>query len=107
MVSASWSYEGGNEVEATGKCNFTALADIGTKANVAIDLFVDADPGNSTTTTKPKYEIMVWLGIFGGVNPLGYMNGSQAVEKIRGNELYVYSYFASFLYTEKKSQADR
>jgi xyloglucan-specific endo-beta-1,4-glucanase len=48
------------------------LADVQATANVAVDMFADADPGAAQNETKAGYEIMIWLGSFNAPQPLGY-----------------------------------
>lgn len=79
-IDAQWSYEGGEPL--TGRNNFKALGKVATRANVALDMFFDADPVKASSTVTPAYEMMVWLASFGGVNPIGYSNGSVTSKKI-------------------------
>jgi xyloglucan-specific endo-beta-1,4-glucanase len=48
------------------------LASVEATANVAMDMFADADSGAAQNETKAGYEIMVWLGSFSAPQPLGY-----------------------------------
>lgn len=50
----------------------SGLKDVGAKANVAFDMFLDPDPENSESATDAAYEIMVWIGRVGSPLPLGY-----------------------------------
>lgn len=59
-VDLLWSY--GFSTFTTSSSDVNSLANAGLKASVAADLFFDLDPENSTSTTIPKYELMVWLG---------------------------------------------
>ncbi|CAM1501371.1 Fc.00g105330.m01.CDS01 [Cosmosporella sp. VM-42] len=58
--SAAWSYQGSN-----------------LRCNVAYDLFTAADPNHATT--DGDYELMIWLGRYGGVQPIGTSQGTVAV----------------------------
>lgn len=48
------------------------LNNVGAKANVAFDMFLDHDKENSTTAINAGYEIMLWIGRVGHPFPLGY-----------------------------------
>jgi xyloglucan-specific endo-beta-1,4-glucanase len=50
----------------------SGLANVKATANVAVDMFADADPGAAQNETKAGYEIMIWLGSFSAPQPLGY-----------------------------------
>ena len=63
------------------------LSYISTKADVALDMFLDADPSKAITTTEPSHEVMVWFGRVGDVEPLGGENGSIATHKMHGDTL--------------------
>jgi hypothetical protein len=66
------------------------LASIGASADVVIDMFLDADPATSRSTTAPKYEVMVWMGQFGGANAIGSNSTTPPqTYKLNGTELYV------------------
>jgi xyloglucan-specific endo-beta-1,4-glucanase len=84
-IDVSWSYEGGSS--ATGNNDFDSLRDLGAKANVAVDMFFDSDSSNAVTTTKSAYEVMVWLGSFGEVVPIGFTNGVRANKTVSSSEL--------------------
>ncbi|KAH7371627.1 concanavalin A-like lectin/glucanase domain-containing protein [Pyrenochaeta sp. MPI-SDFR-AT-0127] len=47
------------------------LAILNAKTNVAFDLFFDIDMENAVNTTAPSYEMMVWIGKFGSILPIG------------------------------------
>jgi hypothetical protein len=47
------------------------LSIVNAKTNVAVDVFFDTDITRATNTTAPRYEIMVWLGKFGSILPIG------------------------------------
>ncbi|KAK6865251.1 glycoside hydrolase family 12 protein [Apiospora arundinis] len=55
--SASWQYSGNN-----------------LRANVAYDLFTAADPNHDTSSGD--YELMIWLGRLGGIQPIGSKVGT-------------------------------
>lgn len=48
------------------------LRGVGTKANVAYDMFLDADPARAASATTARYEVMVWIGQVGDPYPLGF-----------------------------------
>jgi xyloglucan-specific endo-beta-1,4-glucanase len=47
------------------------LSIVNAKTNVAIDVFLDTDIERAVNTTAPRYEIMVWIGKFGSLLPIG------------------------------------
>ncbi|KAM0300783.1 hypothetical protein HYE67_004932 [Fusarium culmorum] len=59
--AAAWSYSGTN-----------------VRANVAYDLFTASDPNH--VTYSGDYELMIWLGRYGGVQPIGSKIGNANVE---------------------------
>ncbi|SPJ71753.1 probable endoglucanase I precursor [Fusarium torulosum] len=59
--AAEWSYKG---------------TDI--RADVAYDLFTAADPNHATHSGE--YELMIWLGKYGNVQPIGSLQGRADVE---------------------------
>ena len=63
--------EGGNK----DILDIDGLNAIGAKADVTLDFFLDPDIAQSTNTTRPKYEIMVWFSAQGGANPIGFAKG--------------------------------
>jgi xyloglucan-specific endo-beta-1,4-glucanase len=44
-------------------------------ANVAIDMFADADPSAASSAILANYEIMVWVGTYGQPHPIGFSDG--------------------------------
>ncbi|KAF2830177.1 concanavalin A-like lectin/glucanase [Ophiobolus disseminans] len=50
------------------------LAIIDAKSNVAFDVFFDTDIAKAVTTTAPSYEVMVWIGQYGSILPIGASN---------------------------------
>lgn len=49
----------------------SGLSVLDAKTNVAIDVFFDTDIRRAINTTAPRHEIMVWLGKFGSILPIG------------------------------------
>lgn len=76
-LAASWAYTPGT-VSKAGRAgrldafDANGLNDVGTKANIAFDMFMDPDPDNATSATAAKYEMMVWIGQVGNPEPLGF-----------------------------------
>ncbi len=86
-MDAKWSLAPGSEPQ--DETDVDALARVNAVANVALDLFVDPDPEAATSTTRPKYEIMVWFGNYGGKGPLGYVtHGDVPTLEVGGSKLY-------------------
>jgi xyloglucan-specific endo-beta-1,4-glucanase len=48
------------------------LSTIHTAADVVIDIFLDTDIDIAASKTAAAFEVMVWIGSFGGRNPIGY-----------------------------------
>lgn len=76
-LAASWAYTPGTVSKADGARRLDAfdangLNDVGTKANIAFDIFMDPDKDNATDATAAKYEVMVWIGQVGKPQPLGF-----------------------------------
>ncbi|KAF5589964.1 murein transglycosylase [Fusarium pseudocircinatum] len=67
--AAAWSYSGTN-----------------VRANVAYDLFTASDPNHSTSSGD--YELMIWLGRYGNVQPIGSKQTTVNIEG-RSWELWV------------------
>jgi xyloglucan-specific endo-beta-1,4-glucanase len=51
--------------------DIAGLETLNTKSNVAFDVFFDTDIKKAVNTTAPSYEIMVWIGKFGSILPIG------------------------------------
>ena len=47
------------------------LAVVNAKTNVAFDVFFDTKIENAVNTTAPSYEVMVWIGQYGSILPIG------------------------------------
>lgn len=76
-LAASWTYTPGTVAKAdeAGRLDVfdaNGLNDVGTKANIAFDIFMDPDKGNATDATAAKYEMMIWIGQVGKPQPLGF-----------------------------------
>ncbi len=71
-IDAVWSIAPGSEPEKG--TNGDGLNKAGAITNVALDFFLDPDRVRAKSTTKPKYEIMIWFTAFGGVKPIGYVD---------------------------------
>ena len=86
--SADWAYGVGDVKPNTTNVNDLLAADV--NSNVAIDMFLDSDPTKATSSVDAKYEVMVWLGVFGvATEPIGLRQGSLKTEAINGTNLYV------------------
>ncbi|KAL1311428.1 hypothetical protein AAFC00_001589 [Neodothiora populina] len=69
-LNATWSvYPSGKRTDVTDE---QALLAIGTKADIALDIFLDLDPDKASNASAAAYEIMVWGAVWGGVWPIGY-----------------------------------
>jgi xyloglucan-specific endo-beta-1,4-glucanase len=54
----------------------TALAALACKADIALDMFLDANNLTATNASAASHEIMVWQSVWGGVWPIGYYTPS-------------------------------
>lgn len=52
------------------------LDDIGAKADVTLDFFLDPDINQSTNVVNPKFEVMIWFANVDATEPIGYASGS-------------------------------
>ncbi|KAG8531809.1 uncharacterized protein KY384_003445 [Bacidia gigantensis] len=53
-----------------------SLSAASTKANVAVDMFLDANAQKAKLSTAAAYETMIWIGTVGGVQPFHSQNTS-------------------------------
>lgn len=80
-VDLKWSYGVGDT--AADQTDTSALTTAELNANVAIDMFLDSDATNSQSTEKAKFEVMVWLGMFGtATQPIGFAQGAITTQTI-------------------------
>lgn len=70
QLNASWSVYPSDQYSAT--TDVDALNAIGTKADIALDMFLDADETKATNASAADFEVMVWGAVWGGVWPIGY-----------------------------------
>lgn len=64
--------------KATSAFDTGGLAVIDTMANVAFDVFFDTEMEKAINTTAPSYEVMVWIGKYGPVLPIGATSTTDA-----------------------------
>ncbi|KAL6704481.1 hypothetical protein ACN47E_008225 [Coniothyrium glycines] len=69
-VKVSWSMKPELSTSSQG-LDVDGLSLLNAKTNVAIDVFFDAEIERAVNTTAPRHEIMVWLGKFGSILPIG------------------------------------
>lgn len=60
---------------------------LGMLANVAWDIFADADPKKAGNDATALYEIMFWMGTYGQPQPLGFSDGPCLKQTLNGVEL--------------------
>jgi xyloglucan-specific endo-beta-1,4-glucanase len=72
-VKVSWSMK---PEMSTSDSTFDTdgLAAVNAKTNVAFDVFFDTKLEKAVNTTAPSYEVMVWIGMFGSILPIGAKN---------------------------------
>lgn len=88
--SADWAYGVGDVKPNTTNVNDLLAADV--NSNVAIDMFLDSDPTKAVSSVDAKYEVMVWLGVFGvATEPIGLRQGALKTQAVNGTTLYVQS----------------
>ncbi|KAK0648139.1 concanavalin A-like lectin/glucanase domain-containing protein, partial [Cercophora newfieldiana] len=88
-VSAEWGL--GRSSSRTGKPSDLTVDAAGlTKtrcvANVALDIWADTDPALASNESAAGIEIMVWLGVMGTVQPLGWGTGKSPWEATLGDD---------------------
>jgi len=87
-IDVTWAYGVGDTAPTT--TDVTALENIDLNANVAIDMFLDSDQTNATSTVNANYEVMIWLADFGpATQPIGLDQGARLTQIINGTTLYV------------------
>ncbi|KIV99014.1 uncharacterized protein PV09_09243 [Verruconis gallopava] len=75
-----------------------ALQNVGAVANVAIDMFLDADVQKAVDAKSADYEVMIWLATFGAGMPFGNATGITHATSVQPGQ------FESFeLYKGKKT----
>jgi len=84
----------GSAGASTGdELDLNALTEANTVANVAFDIWADIDPVKAANESFAGIEIMVWLGRFGPIQPLGFDNKeSGARQSVGDHQLYVPSH---------------
>ncbi|KAF1348177.1 concanavalin A-like lectin/glucanase domain-containing protein [Delphinella strobiligena] len=70
QLNASWSVWPSDDYSAT--TDIAALTAIGTKADIALDMFLDSDSTTASNASAAEVEVMVWGAVWGGVWPIGY-----------------------------------
>lgn len=70
QLNSSWAVYPATEHSAS--TSISALDALGTKANVALDIFLSADATDAGNASAADVEIMVWGAQWGGVWPIGY-----------------------------------
>ena len=86
-VDLQWTYGPGNTSATTTDVN-GLLTNNDLNANVAIDMFLDADQTKAQDSTAALYEIMVWFADFGNATqPIGFSGGSVTTKEISGTTL--------------------
>ncbi|CAD0114264.1 unnamed protein product [Aureobasidium uvarum] len=92
-VSAAWDMFPSAQPNAANKTQ--ALIDIGCKADIALDMFIDSNNVTSTNASAAAFEVMVWSSVWGGVAPIGYQtfNAESPKYTLNGVEYSLYSGF--------------
>lgn len=78
-VDFEWTYSVGNDTTSEGATT-AELAEVEMSANVALDLFIDADKDKSQDTAAASAEIMIWFAELGTDSwPVGKTQGVPAL----------------------------
>lgn len=86
QLDFEWTMGTGNDTVA--KTDVSSLDASNVNANVAMDMFLDANKDDSKNSTKAKYEIMVWFAAIGpATHPIGLDAGEITTETINGTNL--------------------
>jgi xyloglucan-specific endo-beta-1,4-glucanase len=62
---------------AVSAFDMDGLAIANTNTNVAFDIFFDTQLEKAVNTTAPSYEVMVWIGSYGSIQPIGAINNDE------------------------------
>lgn len=73
-VKVSWSMKRTDNIESASTFDKSGLADVNAKTNVAFDVFFDTQLEKAVNTTAPSYEVMIWIGSYGSILPIGAKN---------------------------------
>jgi len=92
-VSGAWDMYPTADPNAANKTE--ALMAIGTKADIALDMFIDGNNITSLNASAAAFEVMVWSSVWGGVAPIGYQtfNAESPKHTVGGVEYSLYSGF--------------
>lgn len=94
-VDVQWTYGPGNSSAAS--TNTAELTQNNLNANVAIDMFLDADSTQAQNPEKADYEVMIWFAAIGtATDPIGMSAGVVTTKIVNGTTLYVF-FCPSFL----------
>jgi hypothetical protein len=95
-LTASWMMTAGSLETETPKFssnewdeNKSSLTELGTVANAAFDMFLDAELTNSTDSVLAGIELMIWIGSVGDPWPL--KTKTLGTQKLGDRELWVIS----------------
>lgn len=83
-VKGSWS---ANVTPEKGSSKTRSLSSAKARFNVAVDMFLHADPELAQNETTSQYEIMVWIGSNENPKPLGYSNGVKLIQRTANHSL--------------------
>ncbi|KIV90837.1 hypothetical protein PV10_05445 [Exophiala mesophila] len=88
--ATEWHYGIGDD--KPNNTNVNDLNSVDLNSNVAIDMFLDADPTKATNSSSAKYEVMVWFAVFGpATEPIGLRQGSLKTETVNGTTFNLYT----------------
>ncbi|KAK5653294.1 hypothetical protein OQA88_8985 [Cercophora sp. LCS_1] len=75
-VGVEWGMTLGSASEAVSNLTIdsASLTKSATVGNVAFDIWADLDPVKASNESHARIEIMIWLGSFGTIQPLGWDN---------------------------------
>ena len=70
--------------------NYTQSITPDLMSNAAIDMFFDDSAMNATSSTEARYEMMVWFGRYGAINPISSSNAPIAQRSIADTTFQLY-----------------
>ncbi|OCK77131.1 glycoside hydrolase family 12 protein [Lepidopterella palustris CBS 459.81] len=85
-IHSQWSMSPGASPSISN--DVAGLSNLNTIANVALDIFADADPVKSQSEVQAGYEIMIWIGSFGDPKPLGFSTGAACWNQTLGDVIF-------------------
>ncbi|KAI1073555.1 nucleotide-diphospho-sugar transferase [Whalleya microplaca] len=96
-LTTQWGMGPSSTSVTTGTLDSSGLSSINVTANVAFDMFFDTNSSAAGDATTASTEVMIWLGIVGSAQPLGYTTDRSCFTQQLGSTDYT-------LYTGQNSR---